>query len=445
MVQFNSFKLNHKIKNYSTKVVSLLTSKVIKSSGIYTFASFTNSALPFFLLPFLTRHIEPSEFGLISMFQVVVNVLYPFISLNLEAAIARKYFEENSIELKYYIGSCFILFLSSLIFTSLIFFIYSNYVSSISTLPTYILKYSIVIAACQFITTIILTLFQVGVKPIQYGIFQISQTSLNFILTIIFILFFEQKWVGRIEAQLYTGLIFSIVSIIYLLKNKLLAIHIRKSDILHSLKLGLPLIPHALGAMLFTSIDRYIITNEFGLIYTGNYSVAFQIGSVVSVLTVAINNAYVPWLFQKLNLNDPHTNLRVVKVTYLYFIFLFILALISIIFFSVLTQYFIGQKYQHMHIFLPFIILGFIFQGMYFMVTNYIIYAKKTIIQASITITLAIFKIPLTYFLVSKFGIIGIGLSFSFTYLIFFLSTWFASEKIFPMPWNIFKTNIEHV
>jgi O-antigen/teichoic acid export membrane protein len=82
---------------------------------------------------------------------------------------------------------------------------------------------------------------------------------------------------------------------------------------------------------------------------------------------------------------------------------------------------------------------------MYFMVTNYIIYAKKTMIQASITMTLAILKIPLTYFLVNKFGIIGIGLSFSFTYLIFFLSTWLASEKIYPMPWNIFKTNFEHV
>ena len=71
----------------------ILNSTLLKSSAIYTFSSVVNSAIPFLFLPILTRILTPSEYGIIAMFQISVSIVFPLVGLNLEGAIARKYYD----------------------------------------------------------------------------------------------------------------------------------------------------------------------------------------------------------------------------------------------------------------------------------------------------------------------------------------------------------------
>jgi O-antigen/teichoic acid export membrane protein len=190
---------------------------------------------------------------------------------------------------------------------------------------------------------------------------------------------------------------------------------------------------------MFTAIDRFFLTNLLGLEQTGNYSVAFQLGAVFSLLTVAFNNAYVPWLFKNLNLNSIIIKIKIVKFTYLYFILLCVSGLILILIFPLISSIFIGSAFISVNIYSTFIIFGLVFQGMYFMVTNYIIYANKTHLQAALTITVGLIKIPVTYFSIKWFGPVGASVSYCVTFFLFFIFTWIISAKVYSMPWMLYK------
>ena len=414
-------------------------SSLIRSSGIYTFSSIINSAIPLILVPILTRKLTPADYGIVAMFQLAVSVIFPFIGMNLEGSIARKYYDKDNTDFPSYIGTCIVLVLCSFIVVSGLSLIFINQIQEITKIPHEWLKYLFLVAICQFITSLILVTYQVRVQPVKYGIFQIAQSIVNFCLTVLLIVIINKNWEGRIEAQIITGVIFASVSLILLWKTNLIHFNIRRKDIKYALSFGVPLIPHAIGAMFFSAIDRFFLTNLIGLEQTGNYTVAFQIGAVISLFTVAFNNAYVPWLFENLNKNDITIKTKIVKYTYLYFVLLLIAAFILILFFPLLVSIFIGSAFKSINVYSTFIVLGFVFQGMYFMVTNYIIYANKTYLQAAVTITVGLIKIPITYFLIIWLGAIGASVSYSITFFIFFIATWVLSSKVYKMPWNLLK------
>jgi O-antigen/teichoic acid export membrane protein len=196
-----------------------------------------------------------------------------------------------------------------------------------------------------------------------------------------------------------------------------------------------PLIPHAIGGMFFTAIDRFFLTNYVGLAQTGNYSVAYQLGAILSLITTAFNNAYVPWLFNNLNKDDLAIKRKIVKFTYLYYLVLIIGAMLLISLFPIVIRIFVGGAFKNIGSYSTFIVLAFVFQGMYFMVTNYIAYSQKTYLQAIITISVGLLKIPITYFAIVLWGASGASISFFVTFFIFFVATWILSSRVYKMPW----------
>jgi len=414
------------------------SSTLLRSSGVYTITSFINAALPLILLPILTRKLSPEDYGIVAMFQLAVNVVYPFIGMNLEGSIARKYFDKDNTDFSSYIGSCFVLVACSLLIVTCFFWANFNYIHEITQIPELWLKYILIVAVCQFITTVVLVTFQVRAQPIKYGILQISQSILNVGLTILLVVFLNKFWDGRIEAQILTSVIFAVISFITLYQLKLIRFNVLKIDIKHALKFGVPLIPHAVGGMLFTTIDRFFLTRLVGLEQTGNYTVAYQIGAVINILTIAFNNAYTPWLFENLNKNNIEIKNKIVRFTYLYFALIVVGGILLLITFPYIVPIFVGGKFKSIDTYSTFIVFGFVFQGMYYMVTNYIMYAHKTYVQALITISIGLLKLPITYFAIIWYGAVGASISFCLTFFLFFIATWILSAKVYKMPWNVF-------
>lgn len=413
----------------------ILSSSFFRASGIYTISGFINAAIPLILLPVLTRRLTPADYGIVAMFQLVVSVIYPFIGMNLEGAIARRYYDKDNSDFSSYIGTCLIIFILAFFIISILLYGFVDNISHATQIPEFWLKLVTIVAACQFLTTLLLVIFQIRVKPLKYGILQIFQTILNIGLTLYFIIILNKTWEGRLEAQLITGIVFAMISIIILFKNSFISFRIVKVDIIHALKFGVPLIPHVLGAMLFTAIDRFFLTSLIGLEETGNYSVAYQLGAVIGLLTISVNNAFVPWLFENLNKNSQLIKNNIVKLTYLYFIALIIIAVLLLMLLPFIIDVFVGKSFTNLNTYTSFIVFGFVFQGMYYMVTNYITYANKTYLLAIITISIGLIKIPITYFSIVWFGAFGASLSYCITFLLFFLSTWILSSRVYKMPW----------
>jgi len=72
---------------------------------------------------------------------------------------------------------------------------------------------------------------------------------------------------------------------------------------------------------------------------------------------------------------------------------------------------------------------------MYYAVSGYIFFHKKTDKLALITFPIAIFHLILSYNFIQIFGVIGAGYSLVISYTVQFFSVWYLSNKIYPMPW----------
>jgi O-antigen/teichoic acid export membrane protein len=414
---------------------------LLKSSSFYTLSGIINSAIPFLFLPILTRILTPSEYGIIAMFQISVSIVLPFVGLNLEAAIARKYYDGENSKFSSFAGTSTLLGTASAIIIGFIFWFYSDSLSNLTQIPKEYIIFIVTLAYLRFLMLVLLAIFQVKLKALSYGLFQIIHSALSLSATLYLLFVVALTWEARIIGQLIAGFIIAIFSLIIMLKNDYIKWTVTKKDINYAVSFGVPLIPHAIGSVGLIVIDRFFLTELIGVDATGIFTIAYQLGAIISIITISFNNAFVPWLFNNLNKNDVFLKRKIVKITYVYFIAIIFISISLIILFPLLLNIFIGQKFHSIDQYSYLIILGFAFQGMFFMVTNYLYYVKKTYLQSLISFGIIAIKIPLTYYAITNYGLAGAAWSFLLTYFLFFLITWFVSSRVYKMPWNLLATN----
>lgn len=422
------------------KIKVIYKSQFFKSTGIYTISSFLNASVPFLLLPFLTVYLTRADYGIVATFLATMSFMLPLLTINMNASIARAFYIDKII-LSRYIGNVIIVFIINFIVYLSFFYAFQNQISTFVEIPKGQILLLPLICASQFLPSIILSLFQVRSQAFYYGLVQITLTILTAGLAYFLIRYINLGWVGRIYGILIVNLVFTIISIFILLRNKDVYFSFNKADVNHALKFGVGLIPHVIGGMFIILSSRIILTRLISVEATGLYSVAHQISSVIGFFTMAFNNAFVPWLYSKLNLNNEDIKLRIVKNTYIYISILFLFCAIYIAIIPLLFETFIDEKFREAISFCKWIVLGYFFQGAYFMVTNYISYSEKTYLQSIVTIIIGLLNIPIMLYCIKYFGVIGAAISFSVTFFIFFVSTWAMSKVIYPMPWFYFRYN----
>lgn len=418
-------------------ITRLSGSALVRSAGIYTVTSALSSAIPILMMPVLTRYLTPTDYGITAMLSVLVGVASPFVGVNIHGAISVRYFDKAGSDLPRYIGNGFILLGASTLVVAMLLWAFAGPISALTAFPRSWLATVVIVSACQFVTLVILTVWQVQDRPVQYGIFQVLQTLLNIVLTLLFVVFINRSWQGRVEAQVLTVVIFAVAAYVLLRKGHWISFSYNRDDIVHALKFGVPLIPHALGGMLIIQTDRIFITNMVSIADTGIYTVGFQLAMVIELIASSFNRAYVPWLYKRLSENDPLVKRKIVKLTYAYFFGIIILSTGIALFMPWIASFIVGKDFAGAGRYTVWIAVGFSFSGMYYMVTNYIFYAGATHLLAWVTFATALINIVLNYVLIRRNGAIGAAQASAIAFLMSFLLTWMLSARVYPMPWNL--------
>ena len=414
----------------------IVNSSLFRASGIYTFALVLNSGIPFLLLPILTRYLTPADYGIVSMFTLLVSIFNVFTGLSVHGAINRVYFDKN-INFKEYVFNCIIILIISSSITFIMGLLFLDFISNVSSVTRNWIPLAVVISFFQFIIFSVLSIYQARMWAKKYSFIMLSQSLINVFFTIVLVVFLNLKWQGRIIAQSLTIIIVGFFGV-YLLKNWI-NMRINLNYIMHALKFGIPLIPHTIGGMLMVLTDRFIITNLLGVEKTGIYTAGLQIGSIITLLADAFNKAYAPWLFGKLESANYGLLVKIVRFTYVYFILIIFFALLIGALAPYIVSILLGKSFQDSAAVILWITIGGAFTGMYFMVVNYIYYVHKTYLLAFTTFVTGLLNIFLTYFLVKINGLIGAAHSFALINFITFIAVWILSMKVYNMPWFKWK------
>jgi O-antigen/teichoic acid export membrane protein len=420
-----------------TMIKRIASSKLIRATGIYTGTNLINSAIPFFLLPVMTRFLTPSDYGTLAMFQVLLGIAGIFTGLSVHGAIARQYFEKGTIDFPKYVANClYILCISSTVVT-LFMLTCSAWISRFTKFPIDWIWIVPVVSAGQFVINIVLVIWQVREKSMAYGTFQILLTIVNVALSLWFIIGFNMGWQGRVQGQSIAIIVFALTGYLLLQRNACLKWKYDSSYIYHALKFGIPLIPHSLGMLLISVTDRLMIANMVSVADAGIYVVGVQMGMIILIIQDSFNQAWVPQFFKKLKENNKEQDIKIVKVTYLYNIVILLCAILFAYVAPQILDIFVGKDFKSASIYLLWIALGYAFNGMYKMVSGYLIYLQKTHILAAITFITAMLHIVFSYILISYNGAVGAAQGTMLAYLVSFLLTWIVSARMYQMPWSL--------
>lgn len=408
---------------------------LINSTVIYALSSLATSAIPFLLLPVLTRYLTPAEYGMVVMFTIYVSILSVFVGLSVQGAISVRFFDRERFNIQEYVSSCIFILLSSTAIVLSFVLVTRSLLEKYISLPSEWLLAGVFVAGMQFVVLVRLSLWQVAKHPLKYGVLQITQSAINAGLSLWLVVVVGLAWEGRLIAIFMSTLIVLIAVLLSLWQDGYVKFKVNVIYVKDALKFGIPLIPHVLGGMLLVTTDRVLITNILGIDQAGIYTVALQIGMVLSIGTTAVNQAYAPWLYEQLKISDDQRKRQIVRYTYLYFLAVTAVALLMGVFASGLLGVIAGDKFQEAEGAIAYIAMAFAFGGMYFMVTNYVFYERATGKLALNTIVVGLINVVLTFVLVRYNGIIGAAQSFMISQALLFLGTWRLSSRLHPMPW----------
>lgn len=413
---------------------------LVNQTFTYTFSSLLNSLIPFFLIPIFTNYLTPEEYGLVSMFKPIILIVFPFVGLSVNGAITRFYYDKDNLDIWEFIYNTVLILVFSTLIVALFFLFFSDYISQLTFFPSNLLWLVILFSFSQFINNILLSLYQVQKKSFSYSLFLLGKSFAIFLITVLLVVVLNIGWIGAIYGQVISVSFFSLIAFVILIRKKWIKFKKPNKKLINlALLFGLPLIFHSLSNSIITFTDRIFIANMVDLSTAGIYTLGYQIGSIINLFALAFNNAYVPWLFEKLNLNLQSVKYKIVKFTYLYFFGIVLLALIVSFLAPPLLGEFLGESYQGSYIYVIWISLGYAFNGMYFMVVNFLFYTKNTVILAIITFTSALLNIILNYILISLYGGIGAAIATTIIFLLKFISVWLFSSLKYKMPWNLIK------
>jgi O-antigen/teichoic acid export membrane protein len=421
--------------NIRESIKYILGHRLFRNASVYTGTNLVNRAIPFLLLPVLTRYLSPFDYGLVATYQVILTVCGVLVRVEMNGAVAVNYFKMGRDELRAYLGNVIVISCAAFLVISIAGIAWMGPLSRLLKFPGPWILTVTAAALAQFLATLVMTLWQVEQKPLPYGLFQISQTLVNIGLSLFLIIALGWRWEGRVTGIFATSLVFAAVSALLLSVRKDVRFSIEKKHMADALSFGIPLIPHALGSLLIITADRIFINSMVGVEATGMYVVGYQVGMIIEVLAASFNAAWSPFFFEKLQQGREESKRKIVVFTYIYGAAIVILALLLSAVAPAFLRFFVGKNFYGSSQYVFWIALGFAANGLYYMAANYIFYAKKSHILAWTTLLSAGLNILLNYVLIRKNGAVGAAQATAITFALTFLTVWLCSMKVCPMQW----------
>lgn len=413
----------------------VLRHRLAKNTGLYTAAEILNKAIPFLLLPVMTRYLSPSDYGIVAIFMAYVGILCVFVGLSAHGAVTVNFFRMDRSQLPSYVFNVFLILIVS---ASCVFLLTTVLVDELVkrlSLPPLWISLGVIIAFCRFLTLINLILWQAENRPKPYCAYSVSQLLLDASLSIVFVVTLSLGWSGRLIGTSAATILFALLSIVFVLRRNYVSFRIDLIHIRDALAFGVPLIPHVLSVWFMTSVDRFLITNFVGLADTGIYTVGYQFGMIIGIIAVAFNQAWAPIFYEMIKDVDAPGKIKLARLTYLYFIVILLLALALAIVARPVIGLVLGPEFIESFRFVFWIAVSYAFNGMYFMVCLYVMYSKKTHILSLVSLIVGVLHVFISYHFIQLYGAIGAAQATLISFFIRFVFVWFLSTKVCPMPW----------
>ncbi|WP_020526901.1 oligosaccharide flippase family protein [Flexithrix dorotheae] len=419
--------------------------KVFSNIFIYTVFPKLHSIAGIFILPIITKHLTPSDFGIYGVIIAATGALEGLKELGFQVVIANSYFKfKNRYKwiwrqiqgFMVYWGFVFFFLASLIVFiiipkeaesnTKLIIFL---------TCSPYLFTPSLDIVSIRY--------FHYKEKPLQITLRSSILGFIGISIQLYTIVFLKLGYLGWFWSQFFVTIL-NYISYCYpvIIKGKLLPIlNFKWYRIKKSLKLSLPLIPHNYSFYILNSSDRLVMQGlNVGINQIGKYNAAGTLSNYFSQFSDALSFAISPTFMKFYAKGDDISKINYRK---LLFILQFGMILITFLTSIWLKEIFIilikNEELQQAYQIGIILIMSFSYRPMYIAINSLLFFAEKTKSFLKISLVGALINIILNLIFIPYFGILAAALTTYLSLLYVGYSGYFLKEykqqkqlKVYP-------------
>lgn len=357
------------------KIKRLTQSALLKDSLIYVVGEMTAKAVPFLLLPYLTRVLGTTGFGDLSYYLSLTAFIVIAMSLSQNGALTRYFYVYG----RHGLGN--ILLAGGL---------YSVSVLLIGTVISWLL-HSELLFYCfftAFLQTLIqnqLALRQCQKRPFSYLTIQLGLALGNLLWTVLIFQFFAGDTTDKVAQRLIAIILahgFTFVAALAWAKYQF-AIKFRftpkrlKLGLGYILTLGLPLLLHGLSYTIKGQLDRVLIHERFSSHELGVYSAGVQVASSLTIVIMAVNSALVPHLYERLK----SQRMTVMQLHRLFWLSLMVPVMLTAMAWAMpssLMAWLLGAGFAQSQYYVVMFVLAFSLIIPYLLLVNFLFYHAKS-------------------------------------------------------------------
>lgn len=420
---------------------------LFKSISIYTISNISKQAVGFLLLPVITTYLSQGQNGDLSTIMAMVTLISPLILLSAHGAVNLEYFRQDQGKENFttYVSSSVSNPLIAFLVLTLITLLFGKTIADWLEMDPFWIYMVPLLSLSSLIPQLTSVIYQAKQMPIQHSVYNISMTVIDLLLSIVLIVGLAMNWEGRLWGILGAKLLYSLIGAYLLWRAGLFKLKFNQTYARDALLFGLPLIPHIMAAGVMDLSDRLFIRELISREELGVYDIGYKIGSIILILQASLILAWLPYFYEKLKHIDQTNKHKVVGISYVLMLGLLIGAALLWLVSPLIYDLFVGQDFSAGIIYVPYVALSYVFLGFYKMFAGYLFYLKKTWTLSIIAIFNTVLNLVLNYILIREYGAIGAAYATLISYFCFFILVAFVSQRLYPMPWLAFKTNLKAI
>lgn len=398
--------------------------QLAKNTIIIFFGRVCTQLISFFLLPLYTSYLATKEYGTVDLIQTYVTLLVPIITLELEMSIFRFLIDSRKSEKetnKLISNNFFILGISLSIF-SILYIIVSSFV----TIP-YRWLILVDIIVCVLSGNFLQVARGFG-KTLDYAISCILTGLTTVISNIILICFVHMQAEGMIISMALANFMCSLYLFIRLkLYSKINFKIVDFKQIKEMYKYSLPLIPNGISWWIVNVSDRSIISFVLGASANGLYAISNKFPTIISSLTGVFNLSWSESAALHINSSDRDEFFSDITNTVLRLFMALGVGMLACMPF--VFPILIDVKYNDAYNYIPFLVLGTIFNVAICLYSQVYLAKKLSKQVASTAIVGAIINILINVIFIKQIGLYAAAISTMISYFVMMIYRHFDLKK----------------
>jgi O-antigen/teichoic acid export membrane protein len=426
-----------------TRTLHFSRSAEARSAVGYLAANVLAALVPLALLPILTRVMTPEAYGQYSLFLMVVSLSMPLVTLMLASVTAREYLLREKEGFARLFTNAIVLQGASFTFLTLLCLLFGDLVTTAMNIPPQAVILGMVFASAQGLLLIMQGVCTMQKRPSAYISWRVGFALSYGLAAYLAATHSEGNWQVLVRSQAGVALVAITLILSIAARRGWLTATFKRSDTKLLLAYSLPLVFHSLTAnVIVQNADRFFISHYLGLAEVGSYNAAQQISLAMYVVINSIGQAWNPWYYEQMKDGSHTAHRRIVHFTYMGFGALAVLGAAAAAVLWLAYPYVVGEAFQSGREIFPWLVLGFVFNGMYVLISSGMFYTGHTVALMLCNLVTATINIALNVWLVPLYGMHGAAAATVLSTFCMLLLVWSTTARLHRLPWLLRKATL---